>query len=138
MRLHGKRGDCMAVNERLKQLRKGHRLTLEQLAKALGLTKQSIPNYERGVRTPDTKTVEAHADCFNVGVDYVLGRSERTTFIATPEEIDLVKRIRRLNAYQRRLITLIIEEPPEMAFGGPKKENKSMENRNEEGESHRR
>ena len=41
--------------------------------------------YERGNRQPDFDTLELIADFFNVDVDYLLGRTDKTTYIPRPD-----------------------------------------------------
>lgn len=62
--------------ERLKALRLSQSLTLEQLAKELGLVKQTIGNWEKGVRIPSLDTSIALAEYFNVSLDYLVGLSD--------------------------------------------------------------
>ena len=61
--------------ERLKSLRKEKDLTLEELAQALGMTKQVLSRYERGEREADYKTLVKIADFFEVSIDYLIGHS---------------------------------------------------------------
>jgi len=60
---------------RLRQLRKGQKLTQEQLGKRIDVTKVSISCYENGTRTPDMETRQRLADALDVSVDCLLGRS---------------------------------------------------------------
>lgn len=60
---------------RLKSLRENHKLTQEQLANALEISKSSIGMYELDKRQPDFETMEAIADFFNVDMDYLYGRT---------------------------------------------------------------
>lgn len=64
--------------ERLKELRNNKALTQDELAKAIKISKSSINMYERGEREPKFETLEAIADFFNVDMDYLLGRSNKT------------------------------------------------------------
>ena len=68
----------MEYSERIKNLRKSRHLTQEELAKKLDVTKQTISQYERGVRRPDVTTIDALCDFFNVSADYLLGRADVT------------------------------------------------------------
>ena len=63
----------------LKELRAEKGLTQTELAKALGITRSRLSMYETGDREPDFETLELFADFFNVDVDYLLGRTEKTT-----------------------------------------------------------
>ena len=55
-------------------LRRSQQLTQEQLAE-LGVTKQSVSNWENGNIMPSVEMLEKIADYFNVSVDYLLGRN---------------------------------------------------------------
>lgn len=68
----------------LKSLRKSNNLTQEDLAKALKVSRSTIGMYENGSREPDYETLETIADYFNVGIDYLLGRTLKTTRIIQP------------------------------------------------------
>lgn len=65
--------------ERLRTLRVSQNLTLEQLANELSLVKQTIGNWEKGVRTPSLEASIALAEFFNVSLDYLVGRSDDPT-----------------------------------------------------------
>lgn len=63
-------------SERLKQLRNEHKISQQDLADRIGMSKSSINMYERGEREPGLETLEALADYFNVDLDYLLGKSQ--------------------------------------------------------------
>ena len=65
----------------LKSLRKANGLTQDELAKILKISRSTIGMYENGSREPDYETLEAIADHFNVDIDYLLGRTNKTTII---------------------------------------------------------
>lgn len=65
----------------LKLLRTAKGLTQEQLAKKLKLSRSTVGMYENGSREPDYETLEQIADFFNVDIDYLLGRTNKTTII---------------------------------------------------------
>lgn len=65
----------------LKSLRKAQGLTQEELAKVLKISRSTIGMYENGSREPDYETLELIADYFNVDIDYLLGRTNKTTII---------------------------------------------------------
>ena len=71
----------------LKSLRKSNNLTQEDLAKALKVSRSTIGMYENGSRETDYETLEAIADYFNVDIDYLLGRTLKTTKIIKPTTI---------------------------------------------------
>ncbi|MDT7013571.1 helix-turn-helix domain-containing protein [Levilactobacillus namurensis] len=76
--------------ERLRALRRGQHITLEQLADALNQqntvgddqtnTASQIGNWERGVRTPSFIEVRKLAEYFDVTMDYLAGKTERDAY----------------------------------------------------------
>lgn len=78
----------------LRSLRTDSGLTMEELARRVGVTKAAINNYEKGIRYPKPETLEALADFFNVDLGYLTGRESRTSRSLTDEEL------RILNAYR--------------------------------------
>ena len=69
----------------LKSLRTSHSLTQDALAKKLKISRSTIGMYESGAREPDFETLELIADFFNVDIDYLLGRTLKTTYIPFAE-----------------------------------------------------
>lgn len=79
--------------ERLRALRAGQKITLQELADALSKnlapgekpnSPSQIGNWERGIRTPSCVEVRKLAEYFNVSLDYLTGRSDH-------DETDLAK-----------------------------------------------
>ncbi|PWF99835.1 helix-turn-helix domain-containing protein [Levilactobacillus bambusae] len=75
--------------ERLRALRRGQHITLEQLANALNAqtdgdqhanTASQIGNWERGIRTPSYIEVRKLAEYFDVTLDYLTGKAERDEY----------------------------------------------------------
>ena len=71
----------------LKLLRNEKNMSQQELADALGISKSSINMYERGERQPNFETLETIADYFNVDIDFLLGRTNKTTKIIQPTTI---------------------------------------------------
>lgn len=72
----------------LKDLRQKMGLSQIDVARALGVSRQSYNFYENGKRDPDTDMLKNIADYFNVSIDYLLGRdacSGEHTSVNTPE-----------------------------------------------------
>ncbi len=68
----------MSLAQKLKQLRLQAGLTQEQLASCIGVSSRTIKHWEHGTRIPNAVSLLALAKCFNVSVDWLLGRtSER-------------------------------------------------------------
>ncbi len=65
----------LIFTERLKQLRKAHGYTQDELAKQLGIARTSVSGYERGDRKPDLEMLSKIANLFDKPVDYLIGNS---------------------------------------------------------------
>lgn len=60
---------------RIKQLRADRKMSQEELAAKIGVSRSTVGMYETGKREPDLETCEAIADFFNIDMDYLTGRS---------------------------------------------------------------
>ena len=81
-------------SNRLRDLRIEYSLTQKQLANKLNVSQNAIYNWENGKREPDFETLEFLADIFNVDIDYLLGRTDKTTKLThsmTADEKDIAK-----------------------------------------------
>lgn len=68
-----------------KQLRTSRDMTQEDMSKALGISRSAISMYEAGKREPDFETLEIIADYFNLDIDYLMGRTDKSTYYIDPE-----------------------------------------------------
>lgn len=64
--------------DRLAKIRKERKLTHQNMADHLGITRQGYGYYEKGTREPDLKTLQKIADILETTTDYLLGRTEET------------------------------------------------------------
>ncbi len=64
----------MSLGDRLRSAREEKGWKQTYVAKMLGITSQSLSNYERGDRDPDTSLLARLADLYDVTTDYLLGR----------------------------------------------------------------
>jgi len=64
------------LNERLSKLRKSKKLTQQDMADKLGITRQGYGNYESGKRDIDSNTLIKISDILRVNTDYLLGRTD--------------------------------------------------------------
>ena len=78
----------MALGERIKELRKKNGLTQVGLAEKLDVTKGTVSTWETNSRTPNFDTLEQMCDLFQVGMDYLLGRSDDASPRVMTEEDD--------------------------------------------------
>lgn len=65
------------LTDRLKERREQVGYTQEELANKVGVTKQSISKYEKGLQSPTSIVLSAIADVLECSTDYLLGRSGR-------------------------------------------------------------
>lgn len=69
----------MNFKTRLKQLRNEKKINQRELANFLKVAPSTISMYESGQREPNFEVLEALADFFNVDLNYLLGKSDKTT-----------------------------------------------------------
>ncbi len=67
------------LNERLIQLKNERGLLQKDIARDVGLALRTYQYYETGQRKPDSDTLIALADYFDVSLDYLVGRSDDPT-----------------------------------------------------------
>lgn len=65
----------MKFNERIKLLREEQKLTQQDMASILDISKSTYVKYERGEREPRYGTLVALAQYFDVSIDFILGNS---------------------------------------------------------------
>ena len=65
-----------SFSSRIKSLRIYRSIKQSDIADALGVTFQTISNYESGKREPRIPDLIKIADYFNVSIDYLVGRSD--------------------------------------------------------------
>lgn len=106
---------------RIKEERTKKGLSQPQLAEDLGLTKQTISLWERGVRRPDFETMEKVADYFGVSLGYLIGSTDDPT-VSEPDpnaamedevihEIEsLATLLSQLSEESRRIVAAAIRE----------------------------
>lgn len=61
---------------RLKELRKGKRLTQVELAKQIGIGQSGYSDWERGITNIDSASLKKLAALFSVSTDYLLGKED--------------------------------------------------------------
>ncbi len=101
-------------SQRLRQLRKAHKLTMEQLGEKIGIAKSSYGGYEAESKKPPLDKLIILAKLYDVSVDYILGLTDdpdpkverknlnRKTlypwdgYKLTPEMLDPIRKILKL------------------------------------------
>lgn len=62
------------IGQKLKQLRKGERLTQQELADKLGIGRVNYTRYETDAVRPDYETLILIADFYNISLDELFNR----------------------------------------------------------------
>lgn len=104
------------TNERIKELRVKAKMTQEELAAKLGLTKGAIGNYETGRRRPDKEVLNAIADFFNVSMDYLNGRTTEQPEYTLEEQwlIDCYRKTdSEVKAAVKTILRKMVDQPVE-------------------------
>ena len=91
-------------SEALKNLRTSHKLTQEELAKKLRISRSAIGMYESGDREPDFETLEAIADLFNTDMNTLHGHDMEVDYAY------LVTLYRNANEQARDSAVLVLEQ----------------------------
>lgn len=73
---------------RIAELRKENKLTIQQLADAMGVANGTISRYEQGTREPKIAMWRKLADYFNVSTSYLQGLTDERQFKINPKEVD--------------------------------------------------
>lgn len=89
------------LNEQIKKLRTACGITQVELAKSLGVTKQSVSNWENDNIQPSIDMLIRLAEFFQVSTDYMLG-------LDTKETIDVTELTNEEIAHIRFIISDIV------------------------------
>ena len=86
-----------AVAKRLKDLRKKLGATQEQIAKLIGVTKQTVSNYETGQSTPPNKILDKLSMLYGVPLHQILGTEQSKESAINNEIIGTLEYIKSVN-----------------------------------------
>ena len=70
------KGDIMEIGKKLKALRKAERLTQEEIAKRLNISRVNYTRYETGKVRPDYETIIKIADYYDISLDELFDRKK--------------------------------------------------------------
>lgn len=93
---------------RIRELREQRGWRQEDLAALIHKNRQSVGNYETGIRGLDVETICQLCDIFGVTADYLLCRSQTPTADLTPEEESLLMAWRRCDARARDMVIVAL------------------------------
>ena len=103
----------MLLGSRIKDLRKRHGLTQEELGKKINVTKVSISCYENETRTPSLETLLELSDIFHVDPNYLFGTDHFVVkdtdnpygIYMADEEVEFIKEIRKNHSLHQKIIS---------------------------------
>lgn len=88
----------MTLGHRLKKAREENRLLQKDVASKIGISHNTISQYENDVRKPDPDTLAKFADLFGVSADWLLGRESKAELgsLKLGERLKLVRSNKKL------------------------------------------
>lgn len=99
----------------LKVLRKEFGISQQRLADAIGVSQQSINQYENHNVEPDISVLSLLAEYFHTSIDYIVGRTEirrpiehTETFHLNQDESEMITHYRALKANGKQCISLML------------------------------
>lgn len=100
----------------LKLLRREKGISQQTLADVLGISQQSINNYENKTVEPDIDMLKKMADYFNTTIDYITGYANTrypvdntSAYHLNAEEGNIISKYRTLTPKERACVTQVID-----------------------------
>ena len=100
----------------LKLLRKEYGISQQRLADVLGVSQQSINQYENHRVEPDIRVLSALADYFNTSIDYIVGRTDirrriesTEPFALNQDEAALIDSYRSLTNREKQCVLTLLD-----------------------------
>ena len=90
------------LSERIREIRIAKKISQVELAKKLGVTKQSVSNWENDNIQPSVEMLSKIADELNVTTDYLLDRNERRLLDVTGIPENVVQNLQELIEFIKR------------------------------------
>ena len=78
----------MEIANKIQQLRKKINMSQEELSNKIGVTRQTISNWETGISAPDIKQAKDLAKVFNVTLDELVGNTIYDTLVKKTTNIE--------------------------------------------------
>jgi transcriptional regulator with XRE-family HTH domain len=103
----------MNMGERLRELRLKRKISQEEVARHIGITRSAYSHYEINNRQPVYETLIKLAAYFDVSLDYIIGgttslpRGENTV---TPDNRELLSLFQHMSQEQKKKSILLINE----------------------------
>ncbi len=96
-------GESMILGDRIKICRKAKNMTQDELGQLIGVSKVSICQWEKGIKTPSTKNLIELTKVFNVELSYLIGNDiyvvadndDKYSMYMSKEEIEILREIKK-------------------------------------------
>lgn len=82
---------------RLNKLRKERDLSLEDVAKIIGVTKATVSKYEKGINEPGMRVAIKLADYLKVSLDWLIGTSDDSEFVSKRSLVNMIESLTEEN-----------------------------------------
>ena len=89
--------------DRIKELRNNHTWTQQELGDRLGVSKQSVSNWENGNIMPSIDVLVRMSDLFQTSTDYILNRENDLALDITDLDAEQKAMIQRMVRYFRNI-----------------------------------
>ena len=82
----------MTTTDRIFELMHEHNMNAKQFAELTGISQGNVTDWKKGRSKPSIKAIEKIANNFNVSIDYLLGNTNKTSYVET-----LIRYLKPLN-----------------------------------------
>ena len=89
------------LNEQIREIRKAKKLSQVELAERLGVTKQSVSNWENDNIQPSVEMLVKIADALCVSTDFLLGRDTKRYIDVTNLSEEAIQHIQGLVTFMK-------------------------------------
>jgi len=81
--------NTLTIGGKIKNLRKSRKMTQEDFAEKIGISRSTLSCYETEQRTPNLKTLQQVSEAFGVGLDYfgINAKDEAFDLLARAKEV---------------------------------------------------
>lgn len=96
----------MDLGSKILELRKKQNLSQEKLGEKVGVTRQTISNWELNITLPDTKQLIALSQALLVSIDELVGNNTQNLLVQKVEKVE--EKITTNNNLTKLIIALIV------------------------------
>lgn len=108
----------LTLGEKISDIRKEKKISQEELASKLNITKATISRWENNVIVPNTIFLEKIAEILNTSVSYLLGETDNAE-VEQKKDLSDVTRVSYSDLDDpQAAMEFILKQPAMMAFGG--------------------